>query len=268
VTSSQGDIEIDGASRVKIGTGAVVRCEPPVNFRNGLQFNTSTQVGAFTYFYSGLVVAAASIGRYCSIAGGIRVGDHEHPVDWLSTSPFQYNLSRFAFSAAADDYEGLPELEGEHAFRKQAPTIGNDVWIGTRVTVLRGVTIGDGAIVAAGAVVTRDVPPYAIVGGIPARVIRHRFDEATIARLLEVRWWRFTPNQLSGIVFDDIHAALDELERRVAAGMEPYEPELIELPLPPPPPKAPAPKPAPPTGWAKVRRRLRPRTRLRKFLRG
>lgn len=256
---------------MKVGTGAVVRCEPPVSFRKGFQFNTSSQVGAFTYFYSGIVVAAASVGRYCSIAGGVRVGDHEHPIDWLSTSPFQYNLGRFAFSDTADSYEGLPEDDGEHPFRKAPPRIGNDVWVGSRVTILRGTTVGDGAIVASSAVVTKDVPPYAIVGGVPARVIRYRFDEETIARLLEVRWWRFTPNQLSGIVFDDIHAALDEVERRIAAGMTPYEPEVVDLPLPPPPPKPPAPPkapPAPPTGWAMVRRKLRPRTRLRAFLRG
>ncbi|MFN4057758.1 MAG: CatB-related O-acetyltransferase [Roseinatronobacter sp.] len=98
-----------------------------------------------------------------------------------------------------------------------AVIIGHDVWIGAQSTILRGVTLGHGCVVAAGAVVTRDVPPYAIVAGVPARVIRHRFDAKTRKRLLTLGWWRYTAGSLAAIPFHDIHAALDEIEKRAAA---------------------------------------------------
>ena len=252
--------KISGQKLVKIVNDAVVRVEPPVSFGKSFQFNSSSSVGAFTYFYSGLAVRCASIGRYCSIAGGVRIGDHEHPTDWLSTSPFQYNPDRFGFSDAADDYNVLTEHEDEHSFRKGGPTIGNDVWIGSRVTILRGITIGHGAVVASAAVVTKDVPPYAIVGGVPAKVIRYRFDEDQIAQLLDLEWWRFSPNQLAGISYDDVDVSIKEIRHRIDEGMAPYEPDVIELtkPVPPPPPAQVAPKPPPPplTRRKKVRRRL------------
>lgn len=256
---------VSGHRRVKHANDAQIDVEPPVAFLGSFQFNDPCSIGAFTYFYSGLSVRCTSIGRYCSIAGQVRIGDHEHPVDWLSTSPFQYNDERFAFSPAAR-HTRVPEERCD--FRRTWPVIGNDVWIGARVTILRGVTIGDGAVVASDAVVTKDVPPYAIVGGVPARIIRHRFDEATIERLLRVRWWRFSPAQLDGIDVTDPHVALDEVERRVADGMEPYAPERVTLPFPPPPPPPPAPVAPPPPPDRRLRRRLRPRTRLRAFLRG
>jgi acetyltransferase-like isoleucine patch superfamily enzyme len=257
---------VEGAKKLKIVDEAVIGVEPPVSFRGRFQFSSSTRIGAFTYFYSGLAVQCASIGRYCSIAGGVRIGDYEHPTNWLSTSPFQYNAERFAFSPVADDCTIVPEDEQLHEFRSDGPWIGNDVWIGARATVLRGVRIGDGAVVAAAAVVTKDVPPYAIVGGVPARVIRYRFPQPIIDRLLAVAWWRFTPNQLSGISFDDIESALDDLEKLVADGLEPYEAETVELTRPvPPPPPAPKPPPPPPTRRQRMRRRL---GYLRRALRG
>jgi len=252
--------EIMGEKLVKLVNDAVVRVEPPVRFGKSFQFNTSSSVGAFTYFYSGLAVQCASIGRYCSIAGGVRIGDHEHPTDWLSSSPFQYNPDRFSFSEAANDYDVLTEEEELHNFRKSGPTIGHDVWIGSRVTVLRGVTIGHGAVVASSAVVTKDVPPYAIVGGVPAKVIRYRFDEDQIAQLLDLAWWRFSPNQLANIPYDDVDVSIKEIRQRIEDGMMPYEPEVIELrrPVPPPPapPKLPKPPPPPLTRRKKLRRKL------------
>lgn len=129
------------------------------------------------------------IGSFCSIGSGasfIMAGNQGHRADWISTFPF-YWMSE------------IPAFEGaENGYRPAGDTvIGNDVWIGSEAIVLPGVTIGDGAVIGTRAVVTRDVPPYAIVGGNPARVIRMRFGDVQIARLLEMRWWDWTEPQLS-----------------------------------------------------------------------
>jgi acetyltransferase-like isoleucine patch superfamily enzyme len=131
-----------------------------------------------------------AIGRYCSIADRVEIllgGDHR--LDWVSTFPFA------AFAAvwpAVDD-------GGYHASRGDV-TIGHDVWIGSGAMILSGVTIGHGAAVAARAVVTKDVPPYAIVGGNPARVIRSRFDAATVAALLDAAWWDLPDAEVAGLI--------------------------------------------------------------------
>lgn len=256
---------VAGHERVRLTDDAQVTLESPVTFLGTFKFSKSTSIGAFTYFYSGLSVRCESIGRYCSIAGQLRIGDHDHPTNWLSTSAFQYNEERFGYHPAGR----VPRVPPEQCdFTRAGPVIGNDVWIGSRVTILRDVTIGDGAIVASGAVVAKDVPPYAIVGGVPARVIRHRFDTATITRLLAVQWWRFSPEQLTGIDFTQIGVALDEVERRVEAGMRAYVPEVVTLPLPLPPPEPVEPPPPPPTRSQRVRRAVRPRTRWRALVRG
>ena len=120
------------------------------------------------------------IGSYCSIAKNVvMVTGGIHPLDWVSTYPFraQWNLS-----GAFED--GMPTSNGDIV-------IGSDVWIGTDVMIMSGVTIGHGAVIAARSVVTRDIPPYSLAGGVPAKVIRTRFDADTIARLLEIKWWEW-----------------------------------------------------------------------------
>ena len=93
-------------------------------------------------------------------------------------------------------------------------TIGNDVWIGRNAIIMDGVTVGTGAIVGAAAVVTKDVPPYAIVAGVPARIIRYRFDEGTVKRLLANRWWDYPEEFIATrLKFDDVEQCLDVLER-------------------------------------------------------
>lgn len=124
------------------------------------------------------------VGNYCSIAAGVRIllgGNHR--TDWVSTFPF------------AEKWAGVPRPVGHPATRGDV-LIGHDVWIGADALILSGVTVGDGAVIGARAVVSRDVPAYAVAAGNPARVVRHRFDEATIARLLAVQWWHWDEARL------------------------------------------------------------------------
>ena len=121
-----------------------------------------------------------TIGRYCSIADKVEIllgGDHR--LDWVSTYPFAAMAGLFPDARAPAEY---------HASRGDV-TIGHDVWLGSGCMILSGVSVGHGAVVAARAVVSRDVPPYAVVAGNPARVVRRRFDEATAAALVAAAWW-------------------------------------------------------------------------------
>jgi acetyltransferase-like isoleucine patch superfamily enzyme len=206
-----------------------VEIEPPVWFMGQTLSAMSTRIGAFTYLVGGIIDDCASIGRYCSIAAGVRIGEADHPVDWLGTSPFQYDGTRFGWHPTAEEYEvSAIDAGPSGSFWRSPVVIGNDVWIGAGAVVRRGVTIHDGAVVGAGAVVVDDVAPYTIVGGVPARPIRKRFDDALIAELLELQWWRFTPNQLDGIAFHDPVRAIAQLRERVA-GLRPYEAETTVL---------------------------------------
>jgi virginiamycin A acetyltransferase len=149
-------------------------------------------VGRYTYGFQQWIEhprpALASIGSFTSIGLDVTIAGFAHPIDRVTTSPITYLPSR-----GFVEENGEPALLAEPANRPVI--IGNDVWIGNRVTILRGVHVGDGAVLAAGAVVTRDVPPYAIVGGVPARLIRWRFPEPVREALVRSQWWTW-PDEL------------------------------------------------------------------------
>lgn len=183
--------------------------------------------GAFTYAHSSFG-GNARIGRYCSIAPGSKLMGNEHPLDRVSTHPF--TCRDYYNKWAKDKFElelgAVPFKET----RRGPLVVGHDVWIGGQVLIRPGVTIGTGAVVAAGSVVVKDVPPYAIVGGNPAKVIRYRFDEETIERLLRLEWWRFHVRDFVGLDMEDTHAFLDGLEERIEAGtVTAFTPEQIDL---------------------------------------
>lgn len=166
-------------------------------------FNNKTTFGGNNIIHSGSVVADATIGRYtyigtksnllkarvgsfCSIAPNVTVQFFAHPTKgFISTSPAFFSTKKQCVSTFAKQtiFNEVLSVGGNSV------VIGNDVWIGSDVRILGGVTIGDGAIVAMGAIVTSDVPPYAIVGGVPAKVIRYRYPEHVIAALLKYKWW-------------------------------------------------------------------------------
>ena len=142
----------------------------------------SHQIGAWTYGrpdcrYQSFGNTKLKIGKFCSIAPDVRILlAGEHPTTTVSTYPFNYMFN---------DGDKLPRNNGS----KGDIVIGNDVWIGDGVLILSGVTIGDGAVIAARAVVTRNVVPYSIVGGVPAKIIKMRFDQLTIQELIKIAWW-------------------------------------------------------------------------------
>jgi acetyltransferase-like isoleucine patch superfamily enzyme len=211
------NVEIDGRTRVVM--------EAPVRLNGRIVMRGF--IGAYTYvrYYSRLERGTASIGRYCSIAPGVSIGDGNHTMNWLSTHPFQKG-ERIWFPDIPDEAI-FPSVE------KKIPSyIGNDVWIGASSIILSGVTVGDGAVVGAGSIVTKDVPPYAVVVGSPARIVRYRFPLHIIEKLLALQWWRFDANSLIGINFKNVEEAIREITRREESGqIQSSKPPLFRLML-------------------------------------
>lgn len=136
-------------------------------------------------------IVNCEIGAFTSIANGVIIGGGMHPIDWVSMSPVFY--------------EGRDSVKTKFSVHKResvkSTSIGNDVWIGRNALIKQGVSIGTGAVVGMGSVVTKDVPPYTIVAGNPARVIRMRFEENTINELLKSEWWKMSDSELDKFTY-------------------------------------------------------------------
>ncbi len=152
------------------------------------------KIGGHTYFGEFCHVSQhTKIGKFCSIGNLCTIGARQHDMSALSTWPHEATL---------DAVEKL----------NKPTTVGNDVWIGCNSVILSGVTVGDGAVIGAGAVVTKDVPPYAIAYGNPARVRKYRFDDATIAELLRLAWWDKPVEIIKALPMMDVRACIEFLQ--------------------------------------------------------
>lgn len=155
-------------------------------------YSECVKFGDYTYGTPTIMIwdnkTRVNFGKFCSIADRVIIlAGGEHQSSWISTYPFNALIDEFKY------IEGHPKTKGDI-------NVGNDVWIASDAKILSGVSIGDGAIIAASAVVTEDVEPYSIVGGVPAKLIKYRFDKDTIRKLIELKWWDFEEKELIKII--------------------------------------------------------------------
>jgi len=144
-------------------------------------------IGRYSRINSNCKLVLTTVGNFTAIGKDAILGFGRHPLNYISTNSIFYKKNRMR-----NDW--ITPID----FKTNLPIhVGNDVWIGRDAKVMDGVTIGDGAVVAAGSIVTKDVPPYAIVGGVPAKIIKYRFDEETIKKLLEIKWWDFKDEEIT-----------------------------------------------------------------------
>jgi len=209
--------------------------EAPIQLRGG--FVDVDNIGAFSFFGEGLshLEHIKKIGRFCAFGPHVVTGNVEHSVRSVSPHPmFTWKFDE-SWEETATLYEDMNFIN--HLHRKELELsghqgkieIGNDVWIGNGVYISRGVKIGDGAVIAARAVVTKDVPPYTIVGGTPAKVIRQRFSDEIIEKLLHLKWWDYGPAIMKGVDITDISSAISIMNERIELGLKKYIPDHVEF---------------------------------------
>ena len=203
--------------RVKFGKNVLLNTKNSFEGYNTFGKNSEIEtctIGLGTYISDNSVIKKAIIGKFCSIGSNVQVSLGLHPSDtFVSTHPAFFSaLKPAGFTFTSEN------LFKEHVFidteEKHVIEIGNDVWIGNNVIIMDGLRIGDGAIIAAGSIVTKDVLPYAIVAGIPAKLIRFRFSETQIKKLLDIKWWDWTFKKIQAKSdhFNNIESLLHSVE--------------------------------------------------------
>lgn len=201
-----------------------VYIEAPIYCASNIRWDTPISIGAFANLNAKSEIGHAALGRYVSVAQNCYIGSDKHPVDWLTSSRISY----------VDDFRGFASFLNKNSKRNSdfkrtgdKVIIGNDVLIANSCIINRGVVIGTGAIVAAGSVVTKDVPPYAIVGGNPAKVIKMRFSDDIVERLLLSRWWDYCIYDFSHLDLSNVLSFLDFIEND-GGGLKKFNPPVID----------------------------------------
>ena len=217
--------------RHRINTGDIIhfneniRLEPYCALLSG---HALPSIGSFSYSWSSLQ-AGMDIGRYCSISWDLSIIAGNHPTNFISTSSFTYDSSFVIFAKALANrhFERYPQVPSRPN-RNDLPAIGHDVWIGQSATLARGISLGTGCVVGAGSVVTKSVPPYAVVAGNPARMIRMRFPDSLVERLLGSEWWKYNFVDFATMRYNNPDRFLDELEAAVATNeISPFSPAVF-----------------------------------------
>jgi len=169
-------------------------------------FLHDVQLGDYSYISKGSCVSNCVIGKFCSIGPNFCCGMGTHPTNGVSTAPMFYSTKM---------QNGMTLCKENKYEESKQTMIGNDVFIGANVTVLDGVHIADGAVIGAGAVVVGDIPPYAIAIGVPAKVVKYRFDEKTIEALLKKQWWNGTEEELKKVerYFWDVESFIKRMKQ-------------------------------------------------------
>ncbi len=215
-----------GLARLKPGDPLEFQPDCEVEPYVGLFFGNSVcPFGYQSYSYSELR-PRLTVGRYCSIAQGVEANLSGHPLSHISTGSFTHDPSALLVLQAVAD-AGAEHVAARFKMRPP-PVIEHDVWIGAHARILPGVRIATGAVVAAASVVTRDVAPYEIVAGNPARVVRRRFSDEVVRALLDSEWWRYQFTDFVGLPFDDPARFLDGFLKRKGE-LEPYSPQRARL---------------------------------------
>jgi len=202
---------------VRFGSNVLLNTKNNFEGLNVIGNNTeiaSCTIGLGSYVSNNSVIKQTIVGRFCSIGSNVQTGLGTHPSKiFVSSHPAFYTTEPHAgFTFAKKN------IFADHVFtdpeNKYVVEIGNDVWIGSNVIIMDGIKIGDGAIVAAGSVVTADVLPYAIVGGVPAKLIRYRFTEIQIEKLSTIKWWNWDIKEieLKSSLFNNIESFISSIE--------------------------------------------------------
>lgn len=207
--------------------------EPPIAI--GQYRVSNVEIGFATYLNGNGEVANTKIGRFCSIASGCLICPSNHRLDYFSTHPIYAGINDGSSGLRGiQEYDKILQQISLHEDFLSNPetksnevTIGNDVWIGTNCIILAGVHVGNGSVIGAGSVVTKHVPPYSVVAGNPAKIIRRRFDESLIQRLEMLSWWNLNifstrPNGKARSIPKTISEFVSHIELLLSTGQASY----------------------------------------------
>jgi acetyltransferase-like isoleucine patch superfamily enzyme len=189
--------------------------ESPVRISPKTKLSKQSFIGRYSYMGIGIVFDDIHVGRYCSIADGFTIVSGNHALNYLTTHPIYASNALFGW---IDEYRDIDfktkKMDPHHAILPSPLIIGHDVWMGNRVTLLGKVkSIGNGAVIGAGSVVTKDVPPYAIVAGNPAKILRYRFPDLIIKELEKLKWWDLPLSAIKHLNLADIESCIAELKK-------------------------------------------------------